>query len=78
MRDHEIHTVRGIRYLMFLPAEPVPAPDVVVHNHAPPSSPLNSNNFRAWLAEPSDLIEPCACDWAPHLGAHYRVVKAWR
>ena len=27
----------------------------------------------AWLAEPSPQYEVCPCEWAPELGAHYRV-----
>ncbi len=37
---------------------------------------LGSRGFRAWLADPSPdtyAVEVCPCDWAPHLGVHYRV-----
>lgn len=64
-------------YLYKIPAE-VPAGRVVVHNRVRPTRHLGSRGFRAWLAEPSDRLEACGCDWAPELGEHYRVRNnAW-
>lgn len=52
--------------------------------------PLGVSGFRAWRAVPATEpvpkqyddheydIEPCACEWAPDAGTHYRVVSGSR
>jgi hypothetical protein len=69
------HRGRVFRYLTYAPAAPVPAPDVVVHNHVRPVSPLGLNGFRAWLEVPRAGIEVCPCAWRPEIGPHYRVKR---
>ena len=59
-------------YLTKLGGE-IPAGRVVVHNQVRPTRRLGSRGFRAWLAEPSERLVLCGCDWAPELGEHYRV-----
>ncbi len=59
-------------YLSGVPKS-VPFGKVVVHNRVRPAMKLESHGFRAWLAEPSSEYEICPCEWAPELGAHYRV-----
>ena len=59
-------------YLSRVP-ESVPPGKIVVHSHVRPTRRLGSRGFRAWLAEPSPRYEVCPCEWAPELGAHYRV-----
>lgn len=64
-------------YLSKIP-QTVPAGRIVVHNHiVPPSKILGVRGFRAWLASTKDAAGyvKCDCDWAPHLGAHYRVER---
>ena len=59
-------------YLAVLP-DAVPAGRVLVHNRVlPVAAVLGDRGSRAWLAD-SVLpnYEPCSCDWAPDLGAHY-------
>lgn len=63
------------RYLSQTPRTVKPG-RIVVHNHVRPVEPLGLNGFRAWTDEatPKDYaVEPCSCDWAAHLPAHYRV-----
>jgi hypothetical protein len=62
----------------------VPDGRVVVHNVLPTPRvgsrgflPLGRNGFRAWLAEPSERLKICGCGWAPKLGKHYRIKRAW-
>ena len=62
----------GIEYLYAIPAE-VPAGRVVVHNSVRPTRHLGSRGFRAWLAEPSERLVLCTCEWAPEIGEHYRL-----
>jgi hypothetical protein len=56
-----------------------PADRVLVHNHVrPPVRVLGLNGFRAWLRRPDRRrLEVCPCSWAPELGPHFRVKKAW-
>jgi hypothetical protein len=62
-----------IEYLSSLP-QAVPADRVLVHNNVRPTRRLGSRGFRAWLARPDlERLERCPCNWAPELGAHYRV-----
>ena len=70
-----------LEYLSKIPAG-VPDGRVLVHNVRPTRRggsrgflPLGSRGFRAWLAEPSDRLAVCGCDWAPELGEHYRVKR---
>jgi hypothetical protein len=65
------------------PWQPPPG-RVLVHNQVLPPfgrhlDRLNENGFRAWT-QPADAaeppLEPCACDFAPHVAAHYRVAAA--
>jgi hypothetical protein len=55
----------------------VPPGKVLVHNVMPRRSnqPLGRDGFRAWLAEPADRWERCACGWAPGLPEHYRTKR---
>jgi hypothetical protein len=47
---------------------------VVVHNSVRPTRRLGSRGFRVWYDSPTAPgLTPCDCDWAPELGAHYRV-----
>ena len=64
--------MKHLDYLYRVP-ESVPSGKFVVHNHVRPTRRLGSRGFRAWLAEPSPRYEVCPCEWAPELGAHYRV-----
>ena len=60
-------------YLTRLPAA-IPPGKVLVHNHVQPTRRLGWRGFRAWLADlDADRLVPCACGWAPELGAHYAV-----
>jgi hypothetical protein len=62
-----------MEYLFKIPSR-VPEGRIVVHDHVRPARPaLGAHGFRAWLAEPSERLEVCGCDWAPMLGEHYRV-----
>jgi hypothetical protein len=68
-----INALQGREYLPRLPSS-VPAGRWLVHNHVRPTRTLGARGFRAWLVESeTDGVELCACDWAPELGAHYRV-----
>jgi hypothetical protein len=60
-------------YLPKIPAE-VPGGRVVVHNNVRPTRRVGSRGFRSWLAEPSERLVVCGCDWAPEL-EHYRVAR---
>jgi hypothetical protein len=64
-----------LEYLSKIPAS-VPEGRAVVHNHVRPTRRLGSRGFRAWLAEPSERLEVCGCDWAPELTQHCRVKRA--
>jgi hypothetical protein len=64
----------SIRYLVHVP-KTAPAGLVVVHNHVQPQPILGKNGFRAWLQPHDETIEVCPCEWAPHLGVHYRAAK---
>lgn len=74
----EIHM--STRYLSKVPKK-VPAGRRIVHNHVRPKDftpdyPIGLNGFRAWSQATSDRktpLVPCDCEWAPHLGRHYRV-----
>jgi hypothetical protein len=67
--DHE--------YLFQMP-KAVPANRLLVHNHVRPTRQLNMRGFRAWLQAPDEArLEPCDCAWAPELGPHFRVKRAW-
>lgn len=63
-------------YLYRLPPT-VPTDDkVLVHNQVRPTRRLGSRGFRAWLSpSDSERLERCDCDWAPELGAHFRVSR---
>jgi hypothetical protein len=61
-----------MEYLSKIPSG-VPDGRVVVHNTVRPTQRLGTRGFRAWFAEPSERLEVCGCNWAPTLGAHYRV-----
>ena len=64
--------MENLFYLSRVP-ESVPSGKIVVHNRVRPTKQLGLRGFRAWLAEPSSQYEVCSCEWAPELGAHYRV-----
>jgi hypothetical protein len=68
----------GWEYLTKLPPF-VPTDRVLVHNCARPTlRRLGWHGFRAWLAIPDRRrLEVCGCDWAPELGRHFRVKRAW-
>jgi hypothetical protein len=67
----------AFEYLLKLPAS-IPTGRVLVHNHVRPTRHLGMRGFRAWLSEPSTAtLEACLCAWAPELGPHYRVIRAW-
>jgi hypothetical protein len=76
--------MKTIEYLYRLPEQMTQAGEVIVHNHVRHAGRrLGSRGFRAWIAAPDDDPRPgighsyrvlrCDCDWAPHLGPHYRV-----
>jgi hypothetical protein len=72
----------GDRTLMYLDKLPRAVPEgfTLVHNQVqPPARRLGCRGFRAWLEKPkpNPELERCACNWAPELGEHYRVRKAW-
>lgn len=64
-----------MEYLARLPSR-TPDGYVLVHNSVSPARRLGTRGFRAWL-EDVDAANPrrvlCGCDWAPELGAHYRI-----
>jgi hypothetical protein len=67
----------ALRYLSKIPSS-VPKGRVVVHNHVKSTRHLGLWGFRAWLDEPGHKqLEVCGCGWAPELGKHYRVKRAW-
>ena len=66
---------KNMRYLSRIP-QSVPSGKIIAHNHARPTSPLGTEGFRAWIAEPSLEYEECPCKWAPELGVHYRVRRS--
>ena len=53
----------GMKYISKIP-KVVPAGKLLCHNHVRPAEPINTNGFRAWLADPSDSYERCDCGWA--------------
>lgn len=62
-----------IDYLEEMPAA-VPAGQILVHNNVVPTRRINTRGFRVWLAAPDPVkFVVCDCDWAPELGAHYRL-----
>ncbi len=70
----EINAFPDIVYLSNVPRA-VPPGKLVVHNsvRATPKATPGTLGFRAWLAPPSAQYVTCSCDWAAHLGKHYRV-----
>jgi hypothetical protein len=71
----------GDRYFSRVP-KVVPAGRIVVHNHIrhTADTPPGANGFRAWTTPEPNLtrdyaVVPCGCDWATHLGTHYRVKR---
>jgi hypothetical protein len=83
---HRIRRIRQSAAAKRKPGEPeyvdrvpkeVPTGKVLVHNHVRPRKTLGLGGFRAWLAKPEAIYEECPCDWAPQVGTHYRVRRAW-
>jgi hypothetical protein len=82
--------MRTVTYLSGVPRPMALAPgEVIVHNHVRPARVLATRGFGAWIAAPDDDdhdgIDPggyrvvrCDCGWAPQLGDHYRVDRAYR
>jgi hypothetical protein len=62
-----------IDYLDEMPTA-VPAGRILVHNNVVPARRINTRGFRVWFASPEpNKFVVCECDWAPELGAHYRL-----
>ena len=63
------------KYLRRPPASAADVPEgkVVAHNNVVPVTAGGMHGSRAWTQLPDEGIEVCPCDWAPHLGKHYRV-----
>lgn len=72
LTETEILKQSGTVYLKSIPSA-LPAGVLLVHNHIKPQAELGLNGFRAWLATSAKRLEMCPCNWAPHLGTHYRV-----
>lgn len=60
-----------------IPVE-LPPGHVLVHNHVRPAQRQGTRGFRFWLQAPDAHLERCACGWAQHLAAHYRVRRVVR
>jgi hypothetical protein len=57
----------------------IPAGQVLVHNQVSPvADRQGARGSRYWLQPPADHIQVCICEWAPHLGQHYRVERQGR
>jgi hypothetical protein len=65
-------------YLFAVP-KAIPGGWHLVHNHIQPSTRrIGSRGFRIWLKREKRGLEPCGCGFAPELGTHYRVARAWK
>jgi hypothetical protein len=53
----------------------LPPGSIIVHNHVKPAQRQGTRGFQFWIAKlgDDDRYVACKCDWAPHLGKHYRV-----
>jgi hypothetical protein len=75
VRRPDVVIVGGMEYPRSLP-KAVPPDRVLVHNQVRPSRVQGNLGARYWLQVP-DLdgheLKPCACEWAPELGRHFRV-----
>jgi hypothetical protein len=75
------HKAAHVAYLTGIPSKPIPAGQVVVHNHVRPVGfpdvKSGQDGFRFWRQdlEPERLVV-CDCGWAPQLEHHYRVKRS--
>jgi hypothetical protein len=66
-----------MRYLRYLPRQPIPAGRFLVHNQVIPTGGLGWNGFRAWTQGNRRSLIRCRCDFGgcknAELHKHYRV-----
>jgi hypothetical protein len=66
-----------VRYLRYLPRQPIPAGRFLVHNQVIPAGGLGMYGFRAWTQGTRRRLIRCRCDFGgcknAELHKHYRV-----